>query len=159
MPPITIPTADPEKTLVCLMQNVLYVALEDGNGQILGKIISVNRQKSYKPNNQTAALLLYLLVRDADEPILLKDFLDLAKARFSGTDDAKIKTFLDELDQTHKILKIRQGSSGTNSPDPLNFFGSAPTNWETPGLIEGNPPICRSNTFYSTGYRIFLIPR
>ncbi len=159
MPPITIPTADPEQTLVCLMQNVLYVALEDGNGQILGKIISINGLKSYKPNNQTAALLLYLLVRDADEPILLNDFLNLAKARFTGTDDNKIKTFLDDLDQTYGILKIRPGSSGTNSPDPLNLFGSGPTNWEIPGLIEGNAPICRSNTIYSTGYRIVLIPR
>jgi hypothetical protein len=160
--PITISSQDPDQTLVCLKKNVLYVALvEDDEKTILGKVISINDKKSFKPNGNTAALLLYLLVCDDDEPILLSELIDYCMQKFTGVTPTDVTTFLNKLDKTHKILKIRTGSSGTNDPDPLNKFTTSPQiSWGSPDLNpDGEEPICKANTFYSHGYWPVIIPK
>jgi hypothetical protein len=165
MSPISILTANPDETLLCLKKNVLYIALADGPinattpPPIWGKVIFINNKQTFKPNNYTAALLLTLLTCDSDEPVLFSDFLTHTKAKFTDATDANITAFLDKLDTTYKILKIRTGSSATNDPDPLNLFGSPQWNWAEPDLIETNPPICKTNTFYSDGYWPVVVPR
>jgi hypothetical protein len=152
-----------DQTLVCLKKNVLYVALADGAGPIYGKVISINDKKSFKPNGDTAALLLYLLVCDDDDPILLSDFLNLATTKFSGAGTSDVMDFLKKLNETHKILKIRTGGgSGTNDPDPLGKFAPPQVPWgpPNPDIIPDQPqPICNSNTFYSQGYWPVIIPK
>jgi hypothetical protein len=136
-----------------LMPNVIYVMLKDpSTGTIMGKIISISGNSSFKPKNDPAALLLYLLSRDMNDGILFSKFADLARQKFTPPpSDTVLINFLDKLDDDYNILHADYGKS-TGNDDPLNLFDPPTATWETPDLDLGNQPICKANTFYSSGW-------
>ncbi len=163
-----------DQTLLSLKKNVLHVFFDDPTtGSTISKIISINGRKTYTPINRTAALLLYLLPCDGEDPILLSDFLRRAQAKFKGSSVDNIMSFLDKLEGTYGILSAATGTSGSADPDPLHLFPPLTEeekaewqegegneeNWETPGLEMGSPPVCKATTIFFGGYMGGRIPK
>jgi hypothetical protein len=148
-----------DNTRLNLLPNVIYVILKDpSTGTIMAKIISQSGNKSFKPNNDTAALLLYLLSQDKNDGIHFSKFRELAQQKFNPSpDDTALTTFLNKLDANNILQADSRPSAG--NPDPLNLFGSPTATWQTPDLVAGNPPICKENTFYSSGWMAVPIRR
>ena len=156
-------TVSPDQTLLCFKKNVFYVALRDPDAETgLGKIINVDGRKTYSPNTRTAALLLYLLARDDDDPILYSDFLSLAMQYFSGATVENVTSFLEKLITQYKILKVTSGAVGTDDPDPLDVFvAESRVAWgePEPDLIVGGAPICKSKTYFTSNYIKIVQPK
>ena len=128
----------------------------------LAKIINIDGRKTYSPNNRTAALLLYLLARDDDDPILYSDVLSLAQQYFTGATVDNVTSFLEKLITQYKILNVTSGAVGTDDPDPLRIFGAkSKVAWgeSEPDLIVGGAPICKSKTYFTTNYIKIVQPK
>jgi hypothetical protein len=164
-----------DELLLNLRPNVIYPILQDsdgdgGTGKILAKVIDISGRKTYRPNNATAAVLLYLLARDDGDDVLLSDYIDFIKVTLPSSvrrDDSSwaeietsIITFLKKLESVYKVLKItlvHKGTQGASDLDPVGMVSSL-TTWDYElELILRAPPIVKKNTCYSTGYRV--VPR
>lgn len=171
-----IQTEDPEGLLIKLKKDVLYVLLMDASTQdsnkIRAKLLDINATKTYKPGNDTAAVLLYFLSREDNDPVLLRDYLDIF-ANFKK--ETEIKEFLVDLDEVKRILDVRKvpiGTQGANKNflDPANLLTTLTDpnlrprfQWLTPSLEMDQPgkpsPICRTTTYYSLGSIAFNVRR
>jgi hypothetical protein len=156
-----IRTANPDQTLLNLRPQILFFALKDpDSAKILGEIISINGRKSFEPNNNTATMLLYLLASDDDDAMLLRTFLDLVMAKYSGVTTDDVYTFLEKLDN-QKILQKRTGTASSADPDPLDLFNPPQVAWDPdPDVTQGpKSPICKTRTFHSINAGYVRIPR
>ena len=106
-------------------------------------------------------MLLYLLASDDDDAILLRTFLDLVMAKYSGVTTDDVYTFLDKLDRNHQILQKRAGTASSADPDPLDLFNPPQVPWEAnPDVTQGpKAPICKTRTFHSINAGYVRIPR
>lgn len=152
-----------DQLLINLRRNIVYVILKETVGpsrKILAKVIDINGRQTFKPNTDTAAVLLYLLTRDDGDDILLSDYisfiLDNLPEKIKGMTKpsdigASIKTFLSKLETQYKVLKttvVPSGYQGATDFDPVGLLATLNT-WEDPDLIQGGPPTCKTSTFYS----------
>ncbi len=159
-----------DQLLLNLKKNVVYVILkdmEDKDRKILAKVFDISGRQTFKPDNDTAAVLLSLLVRDDGDDVLLMDYLSFIKANLSEQSqrqakehnppidiEQSIRTFLADLETNHKILKatvVPKGTQGGKDFDPVGLLASLHT-WEDPDLTLCEPPICKTDTYYSAGY-------
>jgi hypothetical protein len=146
-----------------LKKNVLYVILRDmQNGTTLAKLLNISGSKSFKPTNNPAALLLYILARDDDDPVSLDDLKFYAR-KFSGsadTIDNDTSEFC-KLLNNYKLLKKTPGTDFADRSllDPANLFTGLDENWQMPGLTTGDAPIVKATTVISTGYGAVPIRR
>ncbi len=168
------PKPEDDELLLNLKKNIRYPILQDnegnepGTGKILAKVIDISGRKTYKPNNDTAAVLLYLLARDYDDHVLLGDYIKFVKdnlpksvteGKMGDIDDA-IRSFLHKLETVYKILDIEvahKGKQGAIDIDPVGMVSSLGSFDYELDLIPRDPPIVKKNTCFSTGYRV--VPR
>ena len=157
--------------LLNLRKNVVYPILKDteGTGKILATVIDISGRKTYKPNNDTAAVLLYLLARDHDDHVLQSDYIKFVKDNLprSITDgkmddiDEAIRSFLHKLESIYKILDVtvvHPGTQGAIDLDPVGMVSSLASFDYDLDLISGEPPICKKITYFmAVGYH--AIPR
>ena len=151
-----IPIIGDSQLLLRFRKNVIYPILQEiDTNKIMAMIIDVNGRQTFTPNNETAAVLLYLLARDESDPVLLSDylyFITVTKEKYVGK-EAEIKAFMEKLDTTYKLLQITvvpEGTQGATDLDPVGLLDTV-GEWEDPDLTRGKPPICKSKTFYSLG--------
>jgi hypothetical protein len=157
---------DPDELLINFRKNVLYVILKDENSKddnkIRAKVLDVNGSQTYKPKNDTTAVLLYLLSRDDDDPVVLGDYLYFINQKFPEVNDAQVRPFLIRLDHRKllKVTRVQKGTQGARISD-LDPVGLLPAlgNWGSLELETCDPPICKSTTFFSTGYGAFNVKR
>jgi hypothetical protein len=157
---------DPDELLINFRKNVLYVILKDENSKddnkIRAKILDVNGRQTYKPKNDTTAILLYLLSRDDNDPVILGDFLYFINKYFPEVNDARVRPFLIVLDHLKllKVVRVEKGTQGAriSDLDPVGLLPALGT-WGSLELETCDPPICKSTTFFSTGYGAFNVKR
>jgi hypothetical protein len=158
-------TANPDTTIVNLKEKIVYVFYMEDTERWFAKICSINKLKTAKPTNKTAAMLLYLLAREVGYGILLRDFIELVQGKFNDpenpVDESKIRDFLSKLDLAPNRLLDINVSQLDNTPDPVNLFDpDDKKNWEeNPDITFSKPPTCGNSTIYNTGSIVFTIPR
>jgi hypothetical protein len=149
--------------LLNLSRNVVFIGFYDHvNQRQLGKIINLARQgQSFKPDNVTAAMLLYLLNRTDMDAINFDTLRNLvmAKTGFSSADaESRLNQFLDLLRNLDLLVTVNAGTShGTTDPDPEKLFDQnqeqGKWTWTDPTLTQSNPTKLRGrNTHYGHGY-------
>ncbi len=144
-------------TLLSLKDSVYYVVLVDPTTKnALGKVIDSSRNHHFKPNNSTAAHILYLL------SVVLKYGISVSDA------ERELTTFLDKLTEcytvtvggrtiTSGILDVSTTGDVTDSPDPCGLFNT-PASWEAdPEIVMGAAPIKRGERHYGCGNTAYTI--
>jgi hypothetical protein len=156
--------------LLNLARNVVYISLYDHvNGRQLGKIVNhVRGGQSFKPDNDTAAMLLYLLSRanmDAIHYDTLKNLVMTKTGLSDAVVDSKLTVFLDLLSNLNLLITRNAGvSSGTADADPEKIFDSTQPQgkwrWTDPTLTQCNDTVRRGeDTHYAHGYYLITIRR
>lgn len=149
--------------LLNLSRNVISVGLYDHvNQRQLAKLINLAKNgQSFKPDNVTAAMLLYLLNRTDMDAIHFETLksLVMSKTGFSSADaENKLNVFLDMLDKLDLLSTKDAGrSSGSADPDPEKLFDQnqpqGKWTWTDPTLTQCNRSDIRgSNHHYAHGY-------
>ena len=152
-----VTTTGDDQLLLNLRKNVHFVILKE-ESKLLAKVIDVSGRQTFGPNNNTAAVLLYLLTGDDGEDVLKKDYIsfimehlpprileeflkkhpDFQEEHPGETPvqyiEETIRAFLDKLETTYKILKttvVPVGTQGAIDIDPL----FDPKDPDKPGLL------------------------
>jgi hypothetical protein len=140
--------------LINLKRNVIYTILKDaGTGAINAQVVDINGRKTWIPDTETTALLIYPLARDDNDRVLLSDYMAFVTEKFPGK-DTEIEAFLKALYTQYKVLQIAvadEGIQGASDLDPVDLFSGNLT-WQEPlSLTFSSHPICKSNTFFTMG--------
>lgn len=158
-----------DNMLLNLKPNVLFVGFYDHvNQRQMGKVVRISRHGlSFKPDNATAAMLLYLLCREAGDEIhfnTLKQVV-MQKTGFSDAEaTTKLNAFLELLNSLNLLTTApANGRPGTDDADPKEIFvpGKPQSNWNwtDPTLTQSNPVNFRVTHGYSDGYYMITIRR
>ncbi len=162
-----IPITPDDELLIKLRKGVLFIALQDPSttdaNKIRAKVIDVNATKAYKPANDTAAVLLYFLSRENNDPVLQEDYIEIFTSKFGAGVEIDITNFLIAIDAKYllDVKKVPPGTIGSNkyALDPVNLLNTL-TIWQTPSLVDdAKPPICKTSTYYSAGHIAFNVQR